>query len=401
MQLNTDIAVDVKVKTRLMDARTGKVVKERPWEKNLVLDQGLNALAQDTTNSLQCFPATCSTYCQIGSSNTAVKVSSGAVTFTQAGTTLTASAGFFTASMVNGLFKWGTGTGGVEVYITGFTSTTQVTVATSATVSTPEVGTVWMVQQTALQSFLFTSNTYQTLSGDCSTTVVGNVITIQRTYIFGVQASPYSVNEIGWNPTSSTSRCLGRLVLSSTDVVGTSNFYVVVLAISFTYSPSSPTAVADVGTNVNTAGNAMIEWLSVRGIDSSGQPLTTTNVGGLGGQGNVRMVFAVATYTQNATPDGVAPVTLTWTGATVDPTASAAWAKVSGSLGKMRASCNGSATTTGQTIYGVGIYSITANTAFFQNPFFDIKFTTPQTLPNGAFLPQSQWDFTYTRTLNN
>lgn len=397
------ILVECKVKTKIVCAHTGKVISERPWAKNLVLDQGLNSLAGETTFGLQCAPTSGFNFCQVGSSTTPVKISSGAITFTQAATTLTSSGGFFTAGMVGSIFKWGTGSGGNEVYITGFTNTTTVTVGTSATVAVPDVGVIWNVQQTSLQTPLYSTGTFQTNVGDCETTFAGNIVTHKRTFIFPLQGAPYSVNEIGWNPITGTTRCLGRIVLSSTDVVGTSNFYVVVMAISYTYSPSAPSAVSDVGININSAGNAMIEWFSISSINpATGGTLTATDVGGLDSFALNKVGFYTLTYTQNASiPSGLVP-TLTIGGTAVNVTPAVGWSKVGGSLGKMRCSPNAvSGSATGQTVYGMGLFSFTSTNAFLNKPYFDIKFTTPQTLPNGTFLPQSTWEFTYSRTLTN
>jgi hypothetical protein len=389
-----NVAVEARVKTRIMCAKTGRVVKERPWQKNLILDVGLNGLAQDNSLSQSSRPASASLFCMVGSSNTPVKIASGAITFTQAGTTLTASAGFFTSSMVGSLFKWGTGSGGVEVYITAFTDTTHVTVQTAATVAVPEVGVVWNVQQTGLQTHLYTSNTYQTNSGDCQTTVTANSVTHQRTYIFPVQAAPYTVNEIGWNPATSTTRTMGRLVLTSSDIIGTSNFYVVVIAITYTYSPSVPTAVANVGTNIDTAGTAMIEWFGVSYVDSTGAVNSNGATAALDGSVGAGLRFTTVNYSQNATVPGLTS-TLAWTG--IIGSGSTTWAKLAATRGTMRATCTFTTSTSGQTAYGVGFVGTGNGSAVI----FDIKFTTPFTLPTGTFIPSFVWQVVYDRALVN
>lgn len=397
------VTCEMRVKTRQVRAvdieqvRDGKgiIVSESPWRKNLVLDQGLNAMAKSTANSLNCNPAQAFTYCQVGSGTNPVKTSSGAITFTQSGTTLTASGGFFTAGMVGSLFKYGTGTGGAEYYITAFTNTTTVTVDTSATVSTPTVGCVWGVNQTALQTFLYASNTYQTATGDCFTdkTTMPNLV-MQRTFIFAAQASPYNVNEIGWTSTSTTSRCLGRLVLPSTDVVGTSNYYVVVLNITFTYSPSSPTAVSDVGTNINTAGNAMFETTQFMSVVTTAGA-TTAGSSDSGNQSSPSLsyplfVLPTTTYSQNGSIAN--PGSLSWTG--VNP---GSFVQAYGSTrGKLIWSGTLSISTSGQTAYGMGLVG-NGDT----RPFFDIKFTTPVTLPTGTFQTTTTFSLTYNRNLSN
>ena len=176
--------------------------------------------------------------------------------------------------MVGTLFKYGTGTGGAEYYITGYTDTQNVTVDTSALVTMPAVGVVWYVNQTGLQTYLHAATSYQTNAGDNSTTISGGQVTFQRTFIVPTQLAPYSVNEIGWNGKSlgdSTNTVNGRIVLGSTDVVGITNYYVVIVQIIFNYTPAAPAAVLNVGTAINTAGTAMIESLgSIQQVASNG-----------------------------------------------------------------------------------------------------------------------------------
>lgn len=389
------VEVSTRIKTRIMDVKTGRCVKERPWEKNLVLDQGLNALAQSSANSLACYPASAATSIQVGSGTNANSFASGAITFTQTGTAVTASGGFFTAAMVGAIFKYGTGSGGAEYYITAFSSSTSVTVDTSATVAVPTVATVWMVQQTALQTFLFRSSTYQTNSGDCQTTTVSNSMTHKRTYIIAQQASPYNVNEIGWNSTTSTTRCLGRLVLSSTDVVGTSNFYVVVLELTFTYLPSAPTAVGNVGTNIDTSGNIMLESFdntaSFGIVASNGSP-TPASQSSLDASAQVGAQWITATYSQRGSIGSTQLAATTINVGTAQP-----WIIASPAVrGKMTVSFSASTTTSGQSLFGCAIGRLSGFAIAL-----DVKFTTPQTAPSGTFQPITVWSCTYGRTLTN
>jgi hypothetical protein len=389
------VNVGMEFQTRVCDAATGAVLRRSPWQKNLVLDKGLNALARGTNATT---PALLATYMQVGSGTNPNSYASGAITFTQSTTTITASAPFFASNMVGGIFKYGTGTGGAEYYITAFTDTTHVTVGTSATVGTPTVATVWMVQQTALQTFLFQTNTYQTTTGDCETTFpASNQVRMKRTYVIAPQASPYTVNEIGYSPVTGASNVYGRAVLAASDVVGTSNFYIVAIVMVFTYSPSSPTAVSEVGTGISVAGNAMIEAFAIQNVGTdgvAGNPSAGTSYTALdGATSNLKCQFASATYSQNSVPAtngaGIVPTALT-------PTGNGNWTNVGGEVGKMTLTVASTITTAGQTLYGLGIYTGTrANWAF------DVKFTVPQTAPSGSFITTCVFSVTYGRTLTN
>lgn len=414
--------VCVKIKTQVVSARTGKVIKDNPFRKNLTYDTGLNAMARAAFGSptLRCGPASMARVCRIGDSTSPVKIASGAITFTQAGTTLTASAGFFTAAMVGAIFKYGaSGSGGAEYYISAFTSSTVVTVDTSATVGSPTAGVVWMVQQNTMGNLLFTSSSYQTNGGDNVTNIVGNVVSHQRTFTFPVQGAPYNVNEVGYNSQSTGTNVCGRIVLPSTDVVGTSNFYRVIIIVSVTYTPNAPTAVGNIGVNWNTAGNAMLEYWSIAGVDSTGNlngaspnalyaslDACSEYSGFLGNtSGGCQLIARIgATYTQNASPQTT--FTPNWgtqnTNYILVDSNQRQWT-ATGARGAMKLTFTGNASTTGQTCYGIGISpSFNADPSTNRGkPFFDILFTTPQALPTGSWLPSIEITQTYSRTLVN
>ena len=392
--------IKVRIKTQIFDAKTSEILKDNPWQENLVMDIGLNTMAQQSTAIVgpnAANPASVFNNLIVGSGTSPNSIASGAITFTQSGTTITASGGFFTSAMVGGIFKYGTGTGGAEYYITAYTDTTHVTVDTSATVGTATVATVWQVQKTALDNVLHAATSYRTNSGDCQTTFAGGTVTHQRVFIIAQQALSYTVNEIGYNPFgigNATNGVAGRFVLSASDVVGNTNFYVVTVQLAVSYSPAAPVAVSNTGTNINTAGNAMIEDLGqIHIVASNGSPTTNISNCGFDG-GNVNgMYFGLVTYTQNSTPASsgtsfaispslYAPATYTLTYA--------------GTRGAMSYTFVYSFSTTGQTLYGVYISS-----APFNAVAFDVKFTTPQTAPSGTFAGTAIFTFTYGRTLSN
>jgi hypothetical protein len=390
-------ACKMRIKTRIVDAESGATVKESPWGENLITDQGLNGLAQSTAvASCKSVPASCFTHCLVGSGTNPNSVASGAITFTQddgggsAGGILTASASFFNLTMVGQLFKWGTGSGGVETYITGLFNSQHVTVDTTALVTVPEVGTVWNVAQTALQTYAYTNDSYLTGAGDCKSTVSGNQVTHQRTFRFNQKGSPYTVNEIGYNGPTPGTAIVGRFVLSSSDVVSTSQFYVVIMQLIVAYSPSAPTGVGNVGTNINTAGALMLECIGTVGVtqvNSDGS--TGPQFGKL--EGNlVALCWFTSTYSQNATPaasgSGLANAGLLLDFQT--------WA-YGGTLGHQTLTSTAYTTTTGQTLYGCGIGPAV------NQIIMDVKFTTPQTAPTGSFQPNTVWFAYYTRILTN
>lgn len=384
-----NIFVETLVQLRQINAKTGKVVSETKPVKNLLMDNGLNALARSTNAT---YPAEITSACRVGDGTTADKVASGAITFTQSGTTITASGGFFTSGMVGWIFKWGTGSGGNEVYITAFTDSTHVTVDTSATVSTPDVATVWNVARTTLANLLYTNSTFETTAGSCQTTTTGATQTHKRTYNFAQQVSSYNVNEVGYFKVSAGTTIFGRVVLPSTEVVAPTNFLQVVLSITFTYTPSTPTAVGNVGTNIDTSGNAMLEQFSpgFASVASSGGITGGGSGSGVDGSGSCGIYGLSANYTQNGSTGST---TLTGTKLTFNVGASWVFASV---RGKMTISVNTTISTAGQTLYGVALMTNSNN-----NIIFDVKFTSPYVTPTGSFLPQVTFACTYNRTLTN
>lgn len=415
---------------RLHDAISKKIVRAYPWRDNLINDIGLNNLASGS-------PANAFIDCAVGSSNSAASIPSGAITFIQAGTnTITASNTFFTSAMVGGIIKFGSGTGGYEQYIAtigggGLTCTVQASPGGFQTV-TGVVATVWLVQTENLTAFLYNSNSYLTGSGDCGTAYsAGTTQEMQRTYYFAPQTAAYTVNEVGWSGTaitgpapvagvsqggSTSNNVFGRTVVSSV-TVGTANFLSVVIQLSITYAPASPSAVANVNTNgaggaLNTAGNAMIEYFGQKYVASNGG--TGFQTGGniladdfVGVAGTFALQTA-GTYTQQTgifssgtQPFPSLPVS---TGSTpaysvnVGPwTNVAATTPTGGTVppGTCQLTFAATFNTNGETVYGLYISGTNLSAVF------DIKLTTPFVLPVGTFPVSGIFQAQYSRTLSN
>lgn len=381
------VTVSARVKTRIVNAATGEIVKETPFASNLVLDAGLNALARSATAGMSCTPATAGLNCLIGDGTDPNYIASGGITFTQTALAIVASGNFFTNAMVGGILKYSDGT---QIYIQSVTNGTNAVAASAATI-VALTGTVNQVQAIGLANFLYRSSNYQTGAGDCGTTPgASGSIYFQRTYIFPQQVSTYNVNEIGWSPRNDNTRCIGRFVLSSTDVVSSANFYIVVIGVTYTYSPGAPTPVANVGTNINTAGNIAIEKFSLQTILTTGLASVTTGLLDGSATNQHFLGFPVAAYTQNAQP-GAAGVS---TPAAVVINSNGSWTYAS-VRGKMTISFNGTITTSGQTSTGIGLYQAAGSTTIEA----DVKFTSGQVLPTGAFQPITVFSLIYDRAL--
>ena len=183
--------------------------------------------------------------------------------------------GWFTANNVTAgsLLKYGVGSAGAEQYIQSIDGTGTIATVTGAgmAVPVPTVATVYFVQQTALQTPLYDSNTYDTSGGANSTVFSTNEAVMQRTVVFPVQVAPYTVNEIGYHDVPGVGgNVFGRIVLGAGDVVSPTEFYVVVIQMTFTVTPAAPTAVGNVGTNFDTSGQVAWNYWAVQYVSANG-----------------------------------------------------------------------------------------------------------------------------------
>lgn len=386
-----------RVRTEIVDAVTGIAVKTSPWVDNLVLDGALSYLAGGGT-----FAGVFTTL-KIGSGTDPTQIAGGAITFTQAGTTITASGIFFTAAMVGAIFKYGTGTAGAEQYIAsiGGGGLTCVVTGAGMTVGTPTVGTVWQVQATALQTYLAKDTGYQTNAGDNSTTLTGGSITHQRTFIFATPGVTQNINEIGYTENSANDgTCLGRIVLPSTDVVDTSHFYRVVMQLAIIVAPAAPTAVGNVGTNINTAGNVMFEYYDLFAIGATGA--ASSYQGGGGTPVNfmdgvlTSPLFGLRTTTWSqpgAIQTGNAPAV---TSAYVQSLTT--FTTAGQPLGQSISTTAFSWTAAGETLYGFMVGWVSGPNC---KAVWTLKLTATVTLPSGTFQGTLSITKLFTRTLTN
>jgi hypothetical protein len=405
--MNTKLQVKYILYVR--DAKTHAIKSERHGI-NTVLDSCLTNLANGQ-GTAGCFENLC-----VGSSAAANYIPGGVITFTQALTTITATAPFFTAPMVGGIFKFGHGTGGLEAYIQsiGGGGTTAV-VDVSRTVPVGDAGTVWLTQQTKLVNFSFNYDAYVTSPGACSTTPVyaGGVATVtqQRTYIINSKVAPYTINEIGWgNATGANPNINGRFVLGAPEVIGVSDYVVITLQLIFTLQPPTPvvsTAGDQVwqqyqGTAAFNGSFSMDVWRTQK-ILSNGVTTDYNNSGQFSG-GIDRMsscglyLITNAFFVQNAHVGATPPANssgLLGSGLTN-------WAQVVGQYpGVSQVVINYSFNTAGGTLYGIGFgdYYNAGQVVVTMVPNWSGG--VPATLPIGSFPIQTAWQNNWTRPLIN
>lgn len=239
----------------------GSVARQLPRKRNLILDQGLDAIA--STPWADVF-----TVAVLGTGTTPTKRDSGATTFTRTGSTVTASAGFFEAADVGRLLKFDSGE---EVRISAYTDPTTVTTSTSGAIAAAE-GTVWYVNQTGLFAESKRSNTYSTGGGECGSTFSAGVWTHKRTFIFSAETGTVTYREIGWaSTTGAGANLFGRDLLAGVGVTLVNGQQLKVsVELTVAYAPYTSAAWANVITGWSTNGTHGIESSLNRRVSSTG-----------------------------------------------------------------------------------------------------------------------------------
>lgn len=403
----------------------------------MVFDVGLNALCAGPS---ACFPASAFSWLSIGNDNTPnIKVSGLSNTATCSGGTITVPSNFFDNTMPGQLAALYDSMGNVADF--GYILTSSTGFPLTATWSNPGsfsglsivvFYTNWAFpvenqppgiiapQQSLspLRSEIYRTNVYRTTGGDNGTTyTAGGQVTFKRTFINPAQASPYTVSELGWsNIGSFGGSVFGRVVLGTPDSVNTSEYYVVVMEMVVTYSPGTPVTASNVGTNINTAGMAMIEYFAMGFVDTSGNSVGPNAID-VNNSTITQQSFLTSTYSQQSSVSSTTPPitglsTISggahpWTNSPKfiafietlpagTPTFPPPNFSTLEQPGAATHSTTILTTTSGGTVYGLSL-GIDGSPG---SPAFDILLTTPFTLPTGVFNPTTTFQINYGRTLD-
>lgn len=253
----------------VVEAATGKVLKEYPPQKNLVLNQGLDQVATNYWADLML-------YCSAGTGVTPTSDDSGTTTATQAGTGVTLSGGSFTftdtATDAGKVIKWDTAE---EATIVTVTNPTTVVVSNSASISAGEF-TVYRTNQTQLTTQLKRTSTYLTSAPYCQSTLTSNVYKNRRTYDFTAEVGTVNYTEValGWSNTGSTT-IFSRILLASPVAVGAGQQFRVTYEMQLTLLPASASAATaiingwPVAPALTTDGDQAIQYIGLSQVTSS------------------------------------------------------------------------------------------------------------------------------------
>lgn len=226
-----------RIKVMVVDPATGKIEYDTPWQKNLLLTQGLNNLRSYAWVQLN-------TYMVFGDGNTPTSDDSGAITASQSGTTVTLS-GSLAAVSANKLIRWDSG---VEAKVVSGSGTSW-EVDRTASVGAGEF-TVYRIDQTGLANELGRSNTYLTGEGNCGTSRIGAVVTHRTTYDSAAFGADKNVAEIGFAAVATVAANLNyRILLAGGAItVATGKILRVIHDQIVTYSPVTNASIVPTAT---------------------------------------------------------------------------------------------------------------------------------------------------------
>ena len=393
--------ISVKIKAAVIDRATGKVVSRRPWQGNLIYDAALTGMAAGTLGGFAGLFNTC----KVGNGTLINSVGPGATTFTQVGTTLTASTpGWFNTYGIGAgwLMKVGTGTGGQENYIVSVDATGNFCTLTDAASYTSQPFTAWNVAQTTLPGYLYNTSTYASTGN--GTTFAGNVATMTRVFNFATQGSTYSVHCIGYSSSGATSNAVnGAIPLTSPDSVLPSQFYQVTIQVQYTVTPSAPTAVGNVTTGIDSSGTVALQvWDCVKVNNDGSSSYQQPSFASLLFDGNISVAIGLVTtgavsLNSSINTGGNSPIG-TYSSASVS------WVATAGKVGVATATPTFSFSPSGETLYAIAFgasISTPPTVPSKVTEIFVLNFTTTTTLPTGTYSGNFVLTRTFGRTLTN
>jgi hypothetical protein len=267
------------VQCSVIEAATGRVLKDYLPQKNLILNQGLDQVATNVWADLML-------YCSAGTGVTPTSDDSGTTTATQSGTGVTLSGGSFTftdtATDAGKVIKWDTAE---EATIVTVTNPTTVVVSNSASVGAGQF-TVYRTNQTQLASQVKRTSTYLTGAPYCQSTLTSNVYKNRRTYDFTAEVGIVNYTEValGWSNTGSTT-IFSRILLASPVAVGVGQQLRVTYEMQLTLLPASSTAATaiingwPVAPAATTDGDQAIQYVGLSSVVASSGNTSNYDVG--------------------------------------------------------------------------------------------------------------------------
>jgi hypothetical protein len=303
----------------------GRVVRQFDPTPNLILNQGLDQFASNSSNSLF-------QYAVAGTGVTATEIDSATDTATiAAGAVTLSTTGYLAgdASDVGRTIKLDTS--GNVYTITAFGSTTACTV-TPPNTEGPDTFIIYNTNQTGLAAEVKRTNTYLTGAPNCQTVTIGNLTTMTRTFDFSAEVGPVGYNEVGFSTTGTAgSNLFSRVKLPTTVNLIAGQQLRVRYSVQIAITPITPQTY---GTSpiigwAGATGTLQCTSIPLNGVNTSGGQIfygtnpvdgkvyTTYGEPSTGGGGYAQLVISTNSAASNAygvnTVLGGTQEVLTWT----------------------------------------------------------------------------------------
>lgn len=255
IRINHKLGNKVTLRAIKPDGRKVLLAKDLP---NLITDHGMYQLGLREFRDVFVPQSSSRVSCRWGDDSTANSTDSGAITASQSGTTVTASAGIFTLAMEGDLIKFDTGE---EVYLQTYVSPTEFTAASSETIASSEF-TVWDVDRTGLGNQVQATTT---LNGSSTYVNDAGILKGTAVFIFSALGSNQTLREIGWVGYSTSTLC-ARVVVADIALLAGDQLEVTT-EFSVTQNYTTSTAIDPTTGEGDFSCDVQIEGIGIMGLN--------------------------------------------------------------------------------------------------------------------------------------
>ena len=250
VEVPTHQSLSGKYKVSVLD-ENDNIITEYPWQKNLILNQGMDAVPNHSFEGLM-------RYAAAGNGTRQNSILSGDTSGSVVGSTLTIVPGILSGSVQSLTGSYGgysivTAPGDIiqfndisqsQVSVVSVSNLTAV-VSPSSAISSNSF-TIWKTSQVGLQSEIHRTSTYFAGTGYCGTTQVattaGTVTQLRRTWDFAYETSSVTFTEVGvgWSSTSGDNTSVfSRILLPSIVYIGIAQKMRLIYELDVLASPSA------------------------------------------------------------------------------------------------------------------------------------------------------------------
>jgi hypothetical protein len=261
-------------KAKVVNDSTNEVTWESDWSKNLILNQGMDAIYSQNIADL-------TLYGIAGTGTRPNSISGQSSEITQSGTNaflnirtgmtdFTSSNGSYPAAVeVGDIIKYSNNS---ESMVSTVTDGFNLVLSTNYTFTTGQTFVVWKTAQIGMDTEVKRSNDYVTGTGNCETTTNWNVRTWRRTYDFSTEVVGQSYNElgVGWASSGATN-VFSRILVGSPIIVDIGFKLRLIYDLVGTFTPT-----ASVPITASIGGWPVIPSVNTHGVESLQNFLTTT-----------------------------------------------------------------------------------------------------------------------------